>query len=189
MHFEVNSKIFLRSVNIRIIRLKKKINYKQLKLFIILKKVNIQTYKLDLSIKYDAIYLVFYVSLLKSWHSRDSENSESQTIFVEEEEEWEMKKILNKRIKESELQYLVQWVDSSSYENFWKSLDYLRNAMKMMTKYEKSRSARKSIDRRNTKNAKNAKRNAKDTFENNRASSRVTKSFVKKKKRDRSRKQ
>ena len=61
--------------------------------------------------------------------------------------------------------------------------------MKMMTKYEKSRSARKSIDRRNTKNAKNAKRNAKDTFENNRASSRVTKSSVEKKKRDRSRKQ
>ena len=59
----------------------------------------------------------------------------------------------------------------------------------MMTKYEKSRSARKSIDRRD---ARNAKKNVKDIFENNRASSRVTKSFVEKKakkKRNRSRKQ
>ena len=155
----------------------------------ILKRIDTQIYKLDLSIKYDAIHSVFHVSLLKSWHSRDSENSESQTIFVEEKKEWKMKKILNKRIKESELQYLVQWIDSSSYKNFWESLDYLRNAMKMMTKYEKSRSARRSIDRRDARNAKNAKRNAKDIFENSRASSRVTKSSVEKKKRDRSRKQ
>ena len=189
MHFEVSSKIFLRSVNIRIMRFKKKIDHKQLRFFVILKRVNTQTYKLDLSIKYDAIHSIFHVSLLKSWHSRDSENFESQTIFVEEKEKWEMKKILNKRIKESELQYLVQWIDSSSYENFWKSLDYLRNAMKMMTKYEKNRSARRSIDRRDARNAKDAKRNAKDTFENNRTSSRVTKSSVEKKKKDKSRKQ
>ena len=83
----------------------------------------------------------------------------------------------------------MQWIDSSSYENFWESLNYLRNAMKMMMKYEKSRSARKLIDRRD---AKDAKRDIKDIFENNRASSRVAKSSIKrkaKKRRDRSRKQ
>ena len=93
-------------------RLKKKINYKQLKLFVILKRINTQTYKLDLSTKYDAIHSIFYVSLLKSWYSRDSENSKSQTIFVEEKEEWKMKKILNKRIKKNKFQYLVQWINS-----------------------------------------------------------------------------
>ena len=103
MHFEVSSKIFLRSVNIRIMRFKKKINHKQLKLFVILKKINTQTYKLDLSIKYDAIHSIFHDSLLKSWYSRNSENFESQTIFVEEKEEWEIEKILNKRIKKNKL--------------------------------------------------------------------------------------
>ena len=66
MHFEVSSKIFLRSVNIRIMRFKKKIDHKQLRFFVILKRVNTQTYKLDLSIKYDAIHSIFHVSLLKS---------------------------------------------------------------------------------------------------------------------------
>ena len=59
----------------------------------------------------------------------------------------------------------------------------------MITKYEKNRSARKSIDRRDAKDAKDVKRNFKNIFENNRANSRVTKSFVEKKKRDKSRKQ
>ena len=58
-----------------------------------------------------------------------------------------------------------------------------------MTKYENSRSARRSIDRRDARDTKDVKRNVKDIFENNRASFRVTKSSLEKKKRDRSRKQ
>ena len=44
---------------------KKKIDHKQLKSFRILKKINMQAYKLKLFEKYDAIHLIFYVSLLK----------------------------------------------------------------------------------------------------------------------------
>ncbi len=44
---------------------KKKIDHKQLRSFKILKKINMQAYKLELSERYDAIHLIFHVSLLK----------------------------------------------------------------------------------------------------------------------------
>ena len=66
MIFEIKDKVLLRSVNIRTLRLKEKLNYKQFKSFEILKKIDSQVYKLNLFIKYDKIHFVFYVSLLKS---------------------------------------------------------------------------------------------------------------------------
>ena len=44
----------------------KKINHRQLKFFIIIEKVNSQTYCLKLSKKYDVIYNIFHVLFLKS---------------------------------------------------------------------------------------------------------------------------
>jgi len=61
----MKDKVFLQSINIHMLCLKKKIDHKQLKLFKILKKINMQAYKLELSEKYDAIHLIFHVSLLK----------------------------------------------------------------------------------------------------------------------------
>ena len=57
--------MLLQSVNIRIFCFKKKFNYKQLKSFKILKRINTQTYKLKLLTKYNAIYLVFLRILVK----------------------------------------------------------------------------------------------------------------------------
>ena len=70
----MKNKILLRSVNIRTLRFKKKLNYKQFEFFEILKKIDSQAYKLNLFIKYDKIHFVFYISLLKSWHSRDNDS-------------------------------------------------------------------------------------------------------------------
>ena len=100
--FNKDEKVFLRNINIRTLRFKKKIDHRQLKFFIIIEKVNSQTYRLKLSKKYNVIYNVFYVSFLKSWYSRD-ENLKSQFIFVESEKKWKVKKMFDKRIKKNEL--------------------------------------------------------------------------------------
>ena len=99
--FNENEKIFLRNINIRILRFKKKIDHRQLKFFIVIEKVNSQTYHLKLLKKYNVIHNMFYVSFLKSWYSRD-ENLKSQFIFVEDEKKWKMKEMFNKRIKKNE---------------------------------------------------------------------------------------
>ena len=64
--FNENEKIFLRNINIRILRFKKKIDHRQLKFFIIIEKVDSQAYRLKFLKKYDVIHNVFHVSFLKS---------------------------------------------------------------------------------------------------------------------------
>ena len=64
--FNENEKVFLRNINIRILRFKKKIDHHQLKFFIIIEKINSQTYRLKLSKKYNVIYNMFHVLFLKS---------------------------------------------------------------------------------------------------------------------------
>ena len=61
----MKDKMLLQSINIYMLHLKKNIDHKQLKSFRILKKINMQAYKLKLSEKYDAIHLIFHVFLLK----------------------------------------------------------------------------------------------------------------------------
>ena len=63
--FNENEKIFLRNINIRILRFKKKIDYRQLKFFIIIKKVNLQAYRLKFLKKCNIIYNVFHTLFLK----------------------------------------------------------------------------------------------------------------------------
>ena len=111
--FNKDEKIFLQNINIRTLRFKKKIDHRQLKFFIVIKKINSQTYRLKLSKKYNVIHNVFHVLFLKSWYSRD-ENSESQFIFIKNKKKWKMKEMLDKRIKKNEFQYLMRWIDAIS---------------------------------------------------------------------------
>ncbi len=118
-----------------------------------------QAYKLKLSEKYDAIYSIFHVSLLKFWHSRD-ENSKLQIILVKEEEKWKIKKILDQRIKKEKIEYLVQWTDLFFYKNFWKSMKNLSNAKKIIENYEIERQVHQLT-------AKKSKRKKKDRSRKN----------------------
>ncbi len=90
----MKDKVLLQSINICMLHSKKKINYKQLKSFRILKKINMQTYKLELFERYDVIHSIFHISLLKFWHLHD-ENSKLQIILIKEKEKWKIKKIIN----------------------------------------------------------------------------------------------
>ncbi len=131
----MKDKVLLQSINIHTLQSKKKIDYKQLRSFRILKKINMQAYKLELSERYDTIHLIFHVFLLKFWHLRD-ENSKSQIILIKEKEKWKIKKILDQWIKKEKIKYLVQWADSFFYENFWESMKNLSNAKKIIENYE-----------------------------------------------------
>jgi len=157
--FQMKDKVLLQSINIYTLRSKKKINHKQLKSFRILKKIDTQAYKLKLSEKYDAIHLIFHVSLLKFWHSHD-ENSKLQIILVEKKEKWKIKKILDQRIKKEKIEYLVQWADSSFYKNFWESMKNLNNAKKIIENYKTKTqvhqlTAKKSKKKKRDKSCKN----------------------------------
>ena len=144
--FKMRNKVLLRSVNIRTLRSKKKIDHRQLSFFEILEKIETQTYKLNLSSRYEIIHFIFHVFLLKFWHFRE-QNSEPQSILVEEKEKWKIEKMLDKRTRKEKLEYLIQWVDLFFYENFWKSKEHLSNAKQRIQNFEKKNEAHKSVTR------------------------------------------
>ena len=57
--------MLLRDINIRTLSFKKKIDYKQLNFFEIVKKINTQIYELNLFEQYKFIHFVFYVFLFE----------------------------------------------------------------------------------------------------------------------------
>ncbi len=136
--FQMGDKVLLRSINIRTLRPKKKIDHRQLRPFRILEKIGTQAYKLELPERYGAIHPVFHVSLLEPWHSR-GEDPKPQAILVEGEEEWEVEKILDQRTKKEKIEYLVQWADSPPYENSWEPMENLSNAKEAIEDYEAER--------------------------------------------------
>ena len=184
-NFESEKKMLLRDVNIRILRLKKKIDHRQLSFFEIVKKINTQTYEFDLFEQYKFIYFVFHVFLFESWYSRDDANSKSQTILVKNEKKWKISQMLNKRIKKNQSQYFIAWINSSSYENSWKSMKHLENAKDAIVKFESERELRKF-----EKVAKRRKTNKFKTKSNKKLSTeKQTRQSLKLKKRERLKKQ
>ena len=66
MRFKIDDKMFLKNINIKTLRFKKKFKNKQFGSFIIKKKFDMQTYKLMVLKKYNVIYSIFHIFLLKS---------------------------------------------------------------------------------------------------------------------------
>lgn len=101
MTFQEGDKVLLRNLNIRTLRPKKKIDHRQLRHFKVLEKIGTQAYKLVLPAKYGRIHPMSHVSLLEPWHSRGDER-EPQSVMIDGEEEWDVDKVLKKRVRQGE---------------------------------------------------------------------------------------
>ena len=108
-----------------------------------LEKIDTQAYKLALPAKYGRIHPVFHVSLLEPWHSR-GEDPEPQSVLIDDEEEWELDAVLDKRIRKGEPEYLIKWTDSPPYENSWEPMEYLENAKQAIRDFELVQNSHKS---------------------------------------------
>ena len=175
-------------MNIRTLRSKKKIDHRQLSSFTIIEKIETQAYRLNLPKKYDAIHNMFHVSLLKLWHSRNDEDSEPQPILIEDEKEWKVSQMLNKRIKKNEIEYLIEWIDSSFYENSWKSMKHLKNAQKAIDNFEHAKKQRKPAVKRKKATAKIKRNTAKSQAQTKKANKQSSESQTSKRKRSKPRK-
>ncbi len=116
--FNVEDKILLNFKNIHIFRSSKKLDHKYYESFEIEKFIKKQAYKLRLFHTFQ-IHNVFHVSLLKSYKERFDDVTTSSSIMIDVEKYDEIKLILNNKLYQKRLQYLVKWLNWSNIENQW----------------------------------------------------------------------
>ena len=109
--------------------------------FKILEKIGKVAYKLQLP---DTMRLhpVFHVSRLRPYHDPSSFTQERKAppppppIKIEDVVEYEVEKILDKRIKRNRIEYLVQWKGYPPEDNSWEPIRNLSNSPATIQDYE-----------------------------------------------------
>ena len=61
-----------------------------------------------------------------------------KSVNNDEEDEWEIEKLIDRRRKRNCLEYLVRWKGWSSEYDEWKAVDQLKNARRMMRDYDQA---------------------------------------------------
>ena len=143
--FNIGNKVLLSTRNINNPfdkqRPTKKLASKYIGPYTIIAKISPVVYKLNLpsSLK---IHPVFHISLLKSYNESDEFERTSTpppAIIIDNEEEYEVEYILDKRIIRKQPQYLVKWTGYPLYDATWEPLDNLNNASDLIKAFETSR--------------------------------------------------
>src|SRR6185369_5885441 len=105
----------------------------------IIKKVSVTAYKLDLPNTF-RIHPVFHISLLKPYHETSdfSRTVPPPPIFVPEnqQEEYEVETILDKKIVKNKKQYLVKWLGYPLHDATWEPVEHLVNANEKVKEFE-----------------------------------------------------
>ncbi len=132
--YEIKSKMFLNERNIVTARSFKKLNDKMLNSFINLDLID-SSYKLKLS-KSMHVHDVFHSDLLRSVVDDflpDQKNELSDSIVINDEDEWKINDILNFRRYRRRLQYRVKWNDYDNDLNWYNADDdKFMNAQKIV---------------------------------------------------------
>jgi hypothetical protein len=136
IEFKINDKVFLNARNIISIKSFKKLNYKYYDLYTINESINKISYKLNFSSIMKNIHDVFHVFLLELANEKNDETS--FLIWVKNEKQWKIEKIVDKRVKKNRTSYLVKWLEYSHSNNEWMKKEDMSNVKKAIKKFLKS---------------------------------------------------
>ncbi len=109
------------------------LNYKYYASYTINASINKISYRLDFFFIMKNIYDVFHVFLLKFIKNKKDETS--SFIWIKNEKQWEIKKIVDKKIRNDKTSYLVKWFEYSHSNNEWVKANNMRNAQKIIQKF------------------------------------------------------
>ncbi len=136
IEFKINDKIFLNAKNIISIRSFKKLNYKYYDFYTINELINKISYKLNFSSIMKEIHDVFHVFLLKLANEKNDETS--LFIWIENEKQWKIEEIVDKKVKKNKTSYLIKWLEYSHSNNEWMKKKDMSNVKKTIKKFLKS---------------------------------------------------
>jgi len=113
--------------------------------FKIVENLNKVTYRVELLSKYQ-VHNVFHSSLLKPSNESDPEAFPNRSIINtqppvvksinDDDDEWEIEKLVAKRKRRNRIEYLVRWKGWSSEYDEWKTVDQLNNGRRLMKEYD-----------------------------------------------------
>ena len=132
--FVIEEKVYLRTNNIYIWQRSKKLNSKSIKLFEIKRNIKEISYELDL-LKKMWIHSVFHTFMLQ--HCNQFISLQIIETFVEPDEEYQVKNILEKWMISEKAHYLVKWKEYNISENTWELKENLLNCVRTLQQFEK----------------------------------------------------
>jgi hypothetical protein len=137
--FAVGDLVWLSRKNITTTRPSSKLDYKRLGPYKILEVVgeSKMAFKLDLPPRMK-IHPVFHASLLDPHHANTIPGRTQPpppAVTVEDALEYEVKEILDSRVRNSKLEYLVDWVGYDPHERSWEPASYLDHAPEEIARY------------------------------------------------------
>jgi len=85
------------------------------------------------------IHLVVNVSQIVRYKEqiKGQKKEEGKLVEVEEVEEWEVEKILNKKKMRGVEKYLIRWKEFTAEGDTWKKRENLKNAEELIEEFEK----------------------------------------------------
>ena len=131
--------------NLKQKRLNKKLLDKAINPFIIRTRIETQAYRLALPPTY-RIHNVFHISLLELYKRRISDSSIPEYTapeLVDDVEEWEVEKILDKRKRKGEVEYLIRWAGYPTEYDQWVSEEDMEHAEGLRTSFQKPKSRKR----------------------------------------------
>ena len=111
--------------------------------YAVAKVISATAYKLDLPATMK-IHPVFYVSLFKPYKSSTEFGRPTPPpaiITPDDQEEYEVEAILDKRILRKTPQYLIQWKGYPLYDATWEPTNHLNNAQQKIKDFESMRTS------------------------------------------------
>lgn len=142
MEFRRGQLVVLSSKNMRLRSPCVKLAPKFVGPFRILDRVGSLAYRLCLPAKYDRLHDVFPVNLLEPWHHRDGDEPLPMPDLADDDE-WEVEELRNKRRIDGEEVFLVKWLGWLSEYNQWVSRQDLKNAPRLLAKFERDHSRKR----------------------------------------------
>jgi hypothetical protein len=134
--FRKGEKVFLLRRNIKTKRPCDKLDHKKLGPYEIDEQLGLLNFRLKLP-KDMRMHPVFHVSLLE----RAPQNAKRQRTEVENENEYEVERILDQGQIDGQTRYLVKWKDYPPSENTWEPIEHLRSAQEALEDYRRTTAA------------------------------------------------
>ncbi len=101
---------------------------------------------MKLSANMSKIHNVFYVFLLESCKDL-AKKKYASFIYVNDEKQWEIKRILNFRKYRKKLQYYVKWLNWDDINNEWLNANSMKHASDLIAEYHERYSEQMSNER------------------------------------------